>query len=146
MYDRACRTRLVRTIGVLFLLIFGLVGCEPEEADRPREADISEPAAVAPSSDPDSSPPPEDEEPAGPPADDPSIGLSLDQMQGVEKSVDADGDGLVNAEDNCPAEANAKQSDRDHDGVGDACDECPDEGGSRARDGCPEDEAHDEAP
>lgn len=35
---------------------------------------------------------------------------------------DADGDGLCNAEDNCPAFANASQADLDGDDVGDACD------------------------
>lgn len=38
---------------------------------------------------------------------------------------DSDGDGICNAEDNCPATANASQADADHDGVGDVCDGCP---------------------
>ncbi|MEO8602720.1 MAG: thrombospondin type 3 repeat-containing protein [bacterium] len=40
-------------------------------------------------------------------------------------SPDADGDGIADASDNCPAAANATQSDADHDGIGDACDSCP---------------------
>ena len=36
-------------------------------------------------------------------------------------SSDADGDGIVNALDNCPAEANANQADSDDDGIGNAC-------------------------
>lgn len=36
--------------------------------------------------------------------------------------VDSDGDGLLDDEDNCPAEANTAQSDIDADGIGDACD------------------------
>ena len=39
---------------------------------------------------------------------------------------DADGDGISDAADNCPAAADASQSDADHDGVGDACDSCAD--------------------
>ncbi|MCA9771187.1 MAG: thrombospondin type 3 repeat-containing protein [Myxococcales bacterium] len=38
---------------------------------------------------------------------------------------DADGDGVPNAEDNCPGTQNADQSDVDEDGVGDLCDNCP---------------------
>jgi hypothetical protein len=39
--------------------------------------------------------------------------------------LDADGDGVPNAEDNCPATLNPTQDDGDGDGVGDACDLCP---------------------
>lgn len=39
--------------------------------------------------------------------------------------TDADGDGIANADDNCPDTANADQADADGDGVGDACDNCP---------------------
>jgi hypothetical protein len=39
--------------------------------------------------------------------------------------VDADGDGIPDATDNCPAAANANQADDDVDGVGDACDLLP---------------------
>jgi CSLREA domain-containing protein len=38
---------------------------------------------------------------------------------------DADGDGVVNAADNCPSVANPDQADADHDGVGDACERGP---------------------
>jgi len=37
-------------------------------------------------------------------------------------SEDVDGDGIVNARDNCPAVRNADQTDRDLDRIGDACD------------------------
>jgi hypothetical protein len=37
---------------------------------------------------------------------------------------DADGDGLVDSVDNCPAVYNPEQGDSDGDGIGDACDEC----------------------
>jgi ELWxxDGT repeat protein len=36
---------------------------------------------------------------------------------------DADGDGIEDASDNCPASPNPDQADRDDDGTGDACDE-----------------------
>jgi hypothetical protein len=40
-------------------------------------------------------------------------------------SDDRDGDGVVNAADNCPDVANPDQGDEDTDTVGDACDPCP---------------------
>jgi hypothetical protein len=42
---------------------------------------------------------------------------------GVE--FDADGDGVMNNDDNCRCAANSDQSDSDNDGFGDACDNCP---------------------
>jgi len=39
--------------------------------------------------------------------------------------TDVDGDGIVNASDNCPALANPSQHDEDSDAVGDLCDPCP---------------------
>jgi len=38
--------------------------------------------------------------------------------------VDADGDGVADADDNCVSVANADQADADGDGVGDVCDNC----------------------
>ncbi len=43
----------------------------------------------------------------------------------MNRVLDQDGDGLVNAMDNCPRFAHPSQSDSDSDGVGDACDTCP---------------------
>jgi Thrombospondin type 3 repeat len=40
-------------------------------------------------------------------------------------SNDSDGDGVLNAADNCPMVANATQHDEDKDARGDACDNCP---------------------
>jgi len=39
---------------------------------------------------------------------------------------DADGDGIPDCIDNCPAVRNPDQADADHDGIGDACDTCQD--------------------
>ena len=41
------------------------------------------------------------------------------------RPLDADGDGVVDDVDNCPADVNPGQSDRDGDGLGDVCDFCP---------------------
>ncbi|WP_160174542.1 amidohydrolase family protein [Archangium violaceum] len=51
---------------------------------------------------------------------------------GTRRLADSDGDGIANAEDNCPIIFNpirpmdhGKQADSDNDGIGDACDPCP---------------------
>jgi hypothetical protein len=45
----------------------------------------------------------------------------------IAQSVpDTDGDGVADAEDNCPDASNPDQSDMDADGIGDACDYLPD--------------------
>jgi hypothetical protein len=41
----------------------------------------------------------------------------------TDAQVDTDGDGVNDAADNCPSQANAGQSDIDHDGKGDVCDQ-----------------------
>ncbi len=43
----------------------------------------------------------------------------------IQPQPDFDGDGVLNASDNCPMIANANQADADQDGVGDVCDNCP---------------------
>ncbi|MEA2460574.1 MAG: hypothetical protein QOH90_751, partial [Actinomycetota bacterium] len=62
--------------------------------------------------------------------------------------VDSDGDGLTDAEDNCPADPNANQADADGDGEGDVCDYDTDSDGDRIRDdadNCPSDWNADQA-
>ena len=44
----------------------------------------------------------------------------------IEIIADLDGDGVEDADDNCPLDANPTQEDTDQDGVGNACDNCPD--------------------
>ncbi len=44
----------------------------------------------------------------------------------IGQGLDTDGDGIPDAEDNCPAVPNPEQEDTDGDGVGDVCDSCPD--------------------
>jgi FtsP/CotA-like multicopper oxidase with cupredoxin domain len=54
--------------------------------------------------------------------------------------ADADGDGVLDAVDNCPADANPGQEDADGDGIGDACDPLTDSDGdgvADAADNCP---------
>lgn len=45
-------------------------------------------------------------------------------LEGLCQLPDADGDGICDQEDNCPAIGNVNQADADSDGVGDACDGC----------------------
>jgi hypothetical protein len=58
------------------------------------------------------------------------VDLCNDNITATEKIIvqvnDADGDGIPDAEDNCPAVWNPSQQDEDGDGVGDNCDRCPD--------------------
>ncbi|HUT04366.1 MAG TPA: S8 family serine peptidase [bacterium] len=49
----------------------------------------------------------------------------LVNVEGLGGEGDSDGDGIPNAEDNCPNTANPGQEDADNDGVGDVCDNCP---------------------
>jgi cytosine/adenosine deaminase-related metal-dependent hydrolase len=56
-------------------------------------------------------------------------------FDGIPKDGDKDGDGVPDAQDNCPDVMNAirlvdgvAQADADKDGIGDACDICPDDG------------------
>ena len=59
-------------------------------------------------------------------------GGPADAAQGdVLDTTDDDGDGLWNAVDNCPENANPQQSDQDADGAGDACDDDPQRFGHR---------------
>jgi len=51
-------------------------------------------------------------------------------LYGTNNSVpDGDGDGVVDAIDNCPVDANTDQADNDHDGSGDVCDDDDDNDG-----------------
>jgi len=43
----------------------------------------------------------------------------------VTTAQDADGDGVLDNDDNCPALANSDQADSDGDNIGDICDNCP---------------------
>lgn len=44
------------------------------------------------------------------------------EIETVEADGDLDGDGVLNGDDNCPAQGNADQADVDGDGIGDVCD------------------------
>jgi len=54
-----------------------------------------------------------------------STGVVLDDFTIFKSVEDSDGDGVANAEDNCPATANPGQVNSDADRYGDACDNCP---------------------
>jgi hypothetical protein len=51
--------------------------------------------------------------------------LNLAKLFDASATSDGDGDGVVDADDNCPALANADQGDCDGDGAGDLCDPTP---------------------
>jgi hypothetical protein len=56
----------------------------------------------------------------------PTLTISFVQnVCSVPVPPDGDGDGITDADDNCPAVANADQADADGDGIGDACDAFP---------------------
>jgi hypothetical protein len=81
-------------------------------------------------------------------------GAVLENQGEPDPVLDADGDGVPDSSDNCPAVANPDQADLDEDGVGDACDDednrdtdgdgvenhadqCPTEPGPASNNGCP---------
>ena len=77
-------------------------------------------------------------------------GPVLDNFILTSPTVDSDGDGVLDAEDNCPDVPNADQANSDGDDLGDACDNCPDaanadqadsddDGTGDACDDCPDD-------
>ena len=51
--------------------------------------------------------------------------LFLMTFTGEVRSVDFDGDGIPDSNDNCPQNYNPGQTDIDIDGIGDICDSCP---------------------
>ena len=61
---------------------------------------------------------------SGPMCGDADAGIDAG-IDALDPTGDADGDGVTNAQDNCPLVANPKQRDEDGDGVGDVCDPCP---------------------
>jgi hypothetical protein len=56
------------------------------------------------------------------------IGFSALTILPQRRPPDLDGDGVLNAADNCPRIPNPGQEDADLDGAGDLCDNCPDRG------------------
>jgi len=57
---------------------------------------------------------------------DPAVSfVALDSSEPDPGALDADGDGVLDGDDNCPDVANPDQANFDGDGLGDACDSCP---------------------
>jgi MYXO-CTERM domain-containing protein len=79
---------------------------------------------------------------------------SYDTFAPGQEDGDADADGIVNAEDNCFETANPDQANADGDGLGDVCDPCPadalgdsdGDGLCDSDDGCPSDPTITEGP
>ncbi len=64
------------------------------------------------------------------------LALALPACDGSNgPGADGDGDGVPDAEDNCPAVANPDQTNSDSDGLGNACDNCPAVGNEDQADG-----------
>src|SRR5438128_1284057 len=62
---------------------------------------------------------------ASAPADNPMIDASSGAEMMMPQPGDMDGDGVLDAADNCPAISNTTQDDEDGDHKGDLCDPCP---------------------
>jgi hypothetical protein len=68
----------------------------------------------------------------------PPYDMTLAVMRDIGWFPDTDVDGIANASDNCPNDANADQLDNDHDNLGDVCDPDDDNDGvPDATDNCP---------
>jgi len=65
----------------------------------------------------------------------PLISLIAPSAASAACTLDGDGDGICDIEDDCPDAANPAQNDADDDGKGDACDACPNASGA-AEDAC----------
>lgn len=64
------------------------------------------------------------------------LGSTLQQNQ-LYQPADTDGDGVLNAQDNCPNVANPDQIDANSNGIGDACDDFDADGVLNSQDNCP---------
>lgn len=99
------------------------VGGDPDAAVDPGDAAIGVDADLDPDAD------------LNPDAGlDPDAGADPDAA--VEPGVDSDGDGVLDAADNCRDTPNYVQDDADDDGLGDACDPCPGVLGTDCELGC----------
>jgi hypothetical protein len=101
------------SIGVLFLvptLALGLSACGDDNGTNNAEGDATLESDAGPDAEFDGG------GDAGPDAQ------SDADVEGDTGPPDDDSDGVSNADDNCPQQANEDQLDRDRDGVGDACD------------------------
>ncbi|MFH1724442.1 MAG: LamG-like jellyroll fold domain-containing protein, partial [Elusimicrobiota bacterium] len=60
------------------------------------------------------------------------VARTVDEIRVSAGWTDADGDGVIDATDNCHDTSNPDQADADSDGAGDACDACPNDAGDDA--------------
>jgi large repetitive protein len=88
-------------------------GCRHRRHRHSTPAPLPAPPGAAPSLPASTISPPSQQAPTEPP------------VEVKPEDVDADGDGIPDATDNCVSVANPDQADSDADGIGDACDPCP---------------------
>lgn len=91
----------------IILLCFSISSCKKESQTTSNIASSSPAGLVSPTPTPAASPSP---------------GVSPGPSPGPSPAVDSDGDGILNAADNCPGASNSNQSDIDNDSIGDPCD------------------------
>ena len=100
---------------LLTVLTLFVVGCGENSAPPVDPSNAAEPESPAE---------PEASEPDAPEPDAPEPEAAEPEAAEPEAPSDSDGDGVVDAADNCVATANPDQTDADADGIGDRCDPC----------------------
>jgi hypothetical protein len=103
-------------LGIVGLAFSFSVSCRSNKSEPPSALSMPTPSVAAPA--PSASPSPTvSREPFNP-----SREQTVEELDEMGTAIDADGDEIANAYDNCPAVPNPDQRDSDRDGFGDPCD------------------------